>query len=192
MALWGLLSAKLPAAIRAEEIRLYEKYRPLEIAGKMTVAQAVEWWSKNLDLYEKSKLNWSDLELEVKEAIPARPGAKELFDLCEERKIPIVIVSAGIKDVIELWCEKFEVNPYKILSTKLFFDAKGYVCGWDKNSLVHALNKNEVGRELFAELGKTQPFSILIDDSLDDALWFSLPDVPRPRCWPVSGRARYS
>jgi hypothetical protein len=30
------------------------------------------------------------------------------------------------------------------------------------------------------------------DDSLDDALWFSLPDVPRPRCWPVSGRARYS
>lgn len=166
---WGLLSRKLPADIRNAEIELYKKYRPLEVAGKMTIADAIEWWSINLDYYEKSQLRWSDLALEVEEAIPARSGAKELFDLCKEKEMPAVIISAGIKDVIQLWCRKFNVRPEMIISTKLHFDAQGYIAGWDKNSLVHTLNKNEIGRKYLGPIQETRPYAILVGDSMDDA-----------------------
>lgn len=166
---WALLSGKMPVDIRAIELELYDRYRPLELAGKMTDSDAVFWWSANLDLYRGSGLKWSDLELEVEEAIPARPGAKELFSICEADAIPAAIVSAGIKDVIELWCRKFGVNADTIMSTRLYFDAEGYINGWDRDSLVHTLNKNAVGREYFGTMRKTRPNSILIGDSLDDA-----------------------
>lgn len=166
---WGLLSLKLPAEARNEEIELYDKFRPLEVAGKMTVEDALEWWSRNLDLYEKSKLKWSDLELEADEAIPARHGVKELFEICGEKNIPTIILSAGLKDVIELWCQKFSLRPEMILSTKLHFDAEGYICGWDRESLVHTLNKNEVGKKHLGDLQKKRPYAILIGDSMDDA-----------------------
>lgn len=166
---WDLLSRKLPKDIRNEEVELYKKYRPLEVAGKLTVEDAVRWWSTNLDYYKKSKLKWSDLALEVEEAIPARPGAIELFNICSKKEIPIIIVSAGIKDVIELWCEKFEIYPQIILSTNLYFDPDGYISGWDKGSLVHNLNKNTVCREYLKEVQKKRPYAILLGDSLDDA-----------------------
>ncbi|UMX47517.1 MAG: hypothetical protein L7H18_03655 [Candidatus Nealsonbacteria bacterium DGGOD1a] len=40
---WALLSRKLPEDIRNAEIELYKKYRPLEVAGKMTAEDAFEW-----------------------------------------------------------------------------------------------------------------------------------------------------
>ncbi len=166
---WGLMSRRMPAAIRAREVKLYEKYRPLEVAGKMTVEDAVDWWSTNLDLYEISRTKWSDLADEVEEAMPARPGATALFDLCAKKGIPAIILSAGIKDVIELWCNKFEVRPGMILSTKLCFDAKGFVCGWEKSSLVHTLNKLETGKKHLGDIQKARPHAILIGDSMDDA-----------------------
>jgi HAD superfamily hydrolase (TIGR01544 family) len=166
---WDLLSKKMPPDIRALEMALYKKYQPLEAVGKITVDDAIEWWSRNLDLYEKSKLKWSDLELEVEEAIPARPGAKDLFQLCDDKKIPAIIISAGLWDVIELWCKKFEVYPESILSTKLFFDEKGFICGWDKDSLVHIMNKKMIGKQYLHEMQKTRPFALLIGDSMDDA-----------------------
>ena len=166
---WGLLSRKLPKNIQLAEIELYKKYRPLELAGKMTVEDALEWWSVNLDYYQKSDLRWTDLEAEVEEAIPARKGAVDLFNASAEKEIPTVILSAGIKDVIELWCRKFKVRPEMILSTKLRFDERGFISGWDRDSLVHTLNKGEVGQKNLAALKQNRPHSILIGDSLDDA-----------------------
>ena len=166
---WGLLSRKLPPDVLSEEVELYNKFRPLEVSGKMTDGDAFEWWSKNLDLYGRSRLKFSDLAHEVEDAIPARPGAKELFGICEKKEIPAVIVSAGIKDVIELWCRKYEVRPEVILSTKLYFDAEGYICGWDKDSLVHTLNKKEMGKKFLDAMQKRRPRAILVGDSADDA-----------------------
>jgi hypothetical protein len=80
-----------------------------------------------------------------------------------------VILSAGIKDVIELWCEKFHVRPNMILSTKLHFNGRGFISGWDRDSLVHTLNKNETGKKHLGAIQKTRPYAILIGDSMDDA-----------------------
>lgn len=166
---WELMSRKMPADKRAEEIKRFKKYRPLEISGKMTEKDAIYWWSANLDLYKESSLKWSDLALEITETIPARQGAQELFDICHKKDIPAIIISAGIKNVIELWCDKFNINPQTILSTELNFDS-GYICGWNKDSLVHTFNKNEVGKEYLDKVHESRPLSILIGDSMDDAV----------------------
>ena len=166
---WQMMARHLPDSLKAEANRLYEKYRPLEIAGKMTTADAVAWWSSRLALDIQSGLKWSDLSREIEENMPARAGAKELFDVCAKKGIPTVIISAGLKDVIELWCQKFDIRPTLVLSTNLFFDEKGYVCGWDKDSLIHIFNKHEKGHKKLKTIRQSRPNVILVGDSLNDA-----------------------
>lgn len=168
-ATWKLLNKRLPLEKKAVATALYEKYRPLEIAGKMTAKDAADWWSSCLNLYRGSGLRWSDLAYEVESTIPIRPGVKELFETCAEKGIPTVIISAGIRDVIELWCQKFEIKPTIILSTNLYFNNEGYVCGWDKDSLIHVLNKHDTGHKELSKIRKDHPNTILIGDSIDDA-----------------------
>jgi len=166
---WKLLNKRLPAKAGATVAALYEKYRPLEISGKMTSADALAWWSSVLNLYTDRNLKWLDLAIEVEETIPIRPGAKNFFDICGRKNIPTVIISAGIKDVIELWCQKFEINPTRILSTNLHFDAEGYVCGWDRDSLIHNFNKREKGHNEIGALRQARPNTILVGDNIEDA-----------------------
>ncbi len=166
---WDLFTRKMPPEIRAEDNRLYDIYRPLEVAGKLTPEDAFKWWAANLDLFEKSRLKWIELVREIEEEIPARPGAGELFGVCEKEAIPTAIVSAGVRDVIGVWCQKFGIRPDAILSTKLYFDGDGYICGWNRDSLVHILNKNGAGRFYLGNVRKSHPHAILLGDSLDDA-----------------------
>jgi HAD superfamily hydrolase (TIGR01544 family) len=167
---WQMLHRHLPASLRIEATRLYEKYRPLEIAGRMTISDAIAWWTSRLDLDIRSGLKWSDLAREIEESMSARPGAKELFEICSQKGIPTIIISAGLRDVIELWCRKFEIKPTLVLSTNLRFDAKGYVCGWDKDSLIHIFNKREKGHQELGAIRQSRPNTILAGDSLDDAV----------------------
>lgn len=166
---WRILGAHLNEKTRLEFEKLYNKYRPLEIKNKMKLSDAAAWWTEVLNLYKESKLKLSDIMDDVEQKMPMRPGTKELFDVCDRKGIPAIIISAGIKDVIELWCRKFKIKPAVILSTNLFFDSEGFISGWDKKSLVHILNKKEKGHREITNIRKTRPNTILIGDSLNDA-----------------------
>jgi cytosolic 5'-nucleotidase 3 len=166
---WEILKTHLPIKGQKEYQRLYNKYRPLEVKNIMKLSDAVIWWEKILDLYKKNKLRWSDIANDVEKRMPIRPGTKELFDTCEKKGIPIIIISAGIKDVIGIWCQKFKIKPTLILSTNLNFDSDGYIKGWDKNSLIHVLNKKEKGHQEVSKMKKLRPNIFLIGDSIDDA-----------------------
>jgi len=169
IATWKLLNKRLPPEKKAVATALYEKYRPREIAGKMTAGDAADWWSSCLNLYQDDVLKWSDLIDEVENTIPIRPGVKEIFEICAKEEIPTIIISAGIKNVIDLWCQKFKIKPTIILSTELCFNGRGYVCGWDKDSLIHVLNKHEAVHQELSKTRKNRPNVILIGDSIDDA-----------------------
>lgn len=99
----------------------------------------------------------------------ARNETKEFFEICNQNKIPILIISAGVRDVIELWCQKLDLKPTLILSTDLIFDEKGYLSSWKKETLIHNLNKKERGHKEVSEVRKARPNIILLGDSLDDA-----------------------
>jgi hypothetical protein len=83
--------------------------------------------------------------------------------------IPTVILSAGILDVIEIWCKKYNVNPKLILSTALVVSNEGTVLGWDKSTLVHTLNKSEAKHPELEAIRSDRPNTLLIGDSLEDA-----------------------
>ena len=100
--------------------------------------------------------------------MPIRPGVKELFNICSKKNIPTIIISAGVRDVIEAWCQRFEIKPSIILSTNLFFDSDGIISGWDKKTLIHILNKKEKGHQEIKKIRKLRPNTILIGDSIKD------------------------
>jgi len=166
---WEILSSYLPEKAQKEYKELYNKYRPLEINSRITAREATVWGEKILNLYKENKLKYPDITNDIEKRMPIRPGVKELFNICEEKNIPIIIISAGIKDVIKTWCQKFEIKPTMIISTKLCFDSKRCIAGWEKDSFIHALNKKEKGRQKINVMKKLRPNTVLIGDSVDDA-----------------------
>lgn len=166
---WEILRTHLPKKAQEEYQRFYNKYRPLEVNNRMKISDAIIWWERILNLYKENKLKWSDIANDVEKRMPIRPCAKELFDICKQKGIPTIIISAGIRDVIEMWCQRFEIKPTVIMSTNLFFDSKGYIKGWDRKSLIHVLNKKEKGHQEISKMRKLRPNIILIGDSVDDA-----------------------
>jgi cytosolic 5'-nucleotidase 3 len=165
---WALLETHLPPSLQKKSLKLYNKYRPIEIAGKLSSGDAIFWWEEAFKILIKGKLKWSDIALDIEKQLSARTGTKEFFTICTKNNIPILIISAGVRDIIELWCQKLDLKPSLILSTDLIFDDKGYFISWKKESLIHVLNKKEMGHQEVNKIRGLRPNIILLGDSLDD------------------------
>lgn len=166
---WAIFGAHLTQKGRKKYKKAYDKYRPLEISNKMKLFHAVAWWEEMLALYRENKVEWRDILKDVRTKMSIRSGTRELFDVCSKKGIPTIIISAGTKNIIEAMFRRFSIKPTTILSTKLFFDSEGYMNGWDRNSLIHVLNKKEMGHTQISRIRKLRPKTILIGDSIQDA-----------------------
>ena len=166
---WRILNDHLPEHAQGVYHELFARYRVLEKNGTLQEDQAITWWSSMLDLFVEHRLDVADVERGFLSKATIRPGTKELFELCARHGIPTIILSAGIRDVIELWARAYDIQPTIILSTSLELDAQRRVCGWNKSSLVHTLNKKEIGHPELTRIRDTRRHAILIGDSLTDA-----------------------
>jgi HAD superfamily hydrolase (TIGR01544 family) len=167
---WGLLRRHLHPDFQGKYQEMFDFYRPREVSGEMTLIEALTWWERTLQLYVESQLKWEDIDSGVCERMPIRPFVKELFEVCERERVPVLIISAGLKNIIELWCQKHTLCPSKVISTQLIFSDNGYLKSWERESLVHPLNKKEKGLEEILKIKIERPNAILIGDSLQDAL----------------------
>lgn len=166
---WHILQRHLPPAGQEAYQGFYQKYRQLEIDGTMTHDDAREWWRGILGLYAQYKVNLNDAETDFLSAVVLRPGTKELLEQCSARGVPTAILSAGIKDVIEILLKYYDVQADPIVSTQLTTDEEGVITGWREDTLIHALNKHEVGHPGLEQIRAVRPNCILIGDSMDDA-----------------------
>jgi len=166
---WGALQELLSPEAKIEYSRFYKKYRKLEIENKLTNKDAATWASSILDLYASNGLRFSDIK-KVSEKIKIREHVRELFEACDKKEIPTIIISGGIKNVIELVCRRVKIRPILVLSSVLNFSKNGHICGWEKDSLVHMLNKKERGHKEIFDIKLARPKVMLIGDSLDDAI----------------------
>jgi cytosolic 5'-nucleotidase 3 len=166
---WAIFGTHLSPEGIIEYKKAYNKYRPMEIKNKMKLSDAISWWEEMLTLYKENKVKWQDIMKDVKMKMSIRPGAKELFDICAKKNISTIIISAGTKNIIEALFKRLGIKPTLVLSTKLFFDSKGYMKGWDRASLIHVLNKKEMGHTQISKIRKSRPKTILIGDSIQDA-----------------------
>jgi len=143
---------------------LFDHYYPKEMSTDLSYKERLkymeEWWSKHLELFIKYKINKQMIvEAVASGKIHLREGVKISFDLANEKNIPILILSAGLGDVIQEVLKHVGINHpnIHIISNFYKFDEIGDV------------NKNE--KDLPDEMLRTfgdRSNVILAGDSLSD------------------------
>lgn len=166
---WHILHEHLPEVGQARYQQQFEKYRALEIGGGMTQLDAVEWWSSILNLFVEYEISLGAVEAAFLDRASIRPGTAELFKLCADNKIPTVILSAGIREIIDIWCRQYMIKPSLVIATNLMVSDENKISGWQENTLVHVLNKSEATHPELQSIRADRPKVLLIGGSLDDA-----------------------
>jgi len=166
---WDVMDAIMPEEGVARHTAIYQSFRPIEVAGKLTQAIAAEKWTETLDLLTSYHMNIDDIEAAFLSVATLRPGAKDIFDTCKRIGIPTVILSSGIRNVIEIMAKHYDIHPDFILSNDLVIDESGHVSGWHRDSLIHVLNKHEMGHGELSKLRATHPNILLLGDVTADA-----------------------
>lgn len=166
---WNILRDHLPRQGQQYCEALFQAARPKELAGTMTEQDAVDWWSAVLDTYAEYRIDMNDVERDFLHRATIREGSREFFTLCRGAGIPIAILSAGVKDVIDLWSDHYDVQPTLTISTKLVLDEARKITGWQKDTLVHVLNKSEVDHPELHKIRSERPLAIVFGDGIGDA-----------------------
>jgi 5'-nucleotidase len=129
---------------------LYNKYRPLEISTELLLEEKskkmVEWWTLHYNLMVKSGINLDVIKDVIKRGkMEMRKGTLKLFDILNKNKIPFLIFSAGIGDVIKeyLKSKKLITDNVHIVSNFFTFDKNRKATGY-LTPMIHTFNKNEV------------------------------------------------
>mmetsp|Transcript_30034 Transcript_30034/g.69979 ORF Transcript_30034/g.69979 Transcript_30034/m.69979 type:complete len:879 (-) Transcript_30034:22-2658(-) len=136
---------------------LMEKYYPIEIDPHMSKEEKtphmVEWYSLVNHLLESQNLSRDDVRTAVCECqdFRLRSGVEELIALAANKGIPVVIVSAGLGNIIQEVVEQ-KIWPYtgqdrspwlnmRVLSNNLQWDPAGNHTGFSE-PLIHMYNKS--------------------------------------------------
>ncbi|XP_020340265.1 cytosolic 5'-nucleotidase 3 [Oncorhynchus kisutch] len=155
---------------------LLNTYYPIEIDSKRTAEEKlplmVEWWTKAHTLLVQQRIRKDLLKDMVKESdAMLREGYELFFDHLQEHRIPLLIFSAGLGDVLEEVIRQAGVfHPnVKVFSNYMDFDETGVLKAF-KGELIHIYNKREgalLNTGHFQEL-KSRHNVLLLGDSLGD------------------------
>lgn len=174
---WSVLASSdlVPEEYKSERDKLYDIYRPIEIDESMDFEKrshlVKEWFRLHIELFVKYRIEeklfeYAACDLRVMEF---RKGAREFLEFLHERRVPVIIISAGIGNFIEHFLKKNECyyDNIHVCSNKIIFK-DGIAIGVEDN-IIHSLNKNEV--ELpnsIKEKLKTRDKIILLGDQIGD------------------------
>ncbi|XP_039895000.1 7-methylguanosine phosphate-specific 5'-nucleotidase-like isoform X5 [Simochromis diagramma] len=155
---------------------LLNTYYPIEIDASRSAEEKlplmVEWWTKVHELLIQQKIRKDMLARAVKESSAMlREGYKVFFDHLAEHQVPLLILSAGVGDVLEEVIRQnhvFHPNVH-IISNYMDFDHTGVLQAF-KGQLIHTFNKREGALSHAAGLRELQgrPNVLLLGDSLGD------------------------
>lgn len=153
---------------------LYNYYRPIEIDSNISdeeKSQAMSnWWETNIDLFFEYGIKENGIKKGILNGdLKYREGAKEFLHEMKRLEIPVIIISAGIGNIIEEFL-KFE-NDYfdniHIVSNYINFE-NGHIKNL-KGDTIHALNKNIVKLDNTSkELLKNRKNILLLGDGVAD------------------------
>lgn len=149
---WGILSTGnfvSPEYIE-DRNRLYKKYRPIEIDETMDWEKKnkymIEWWNKHISLFIKYKLKEEVIKNAIKDVkiMRFRDGAIEMLKSFYKRNIPVIIISAGIGNFIELFLKLHGCYFDNIFIMANFIKFEEGIAVGIEDMVIHSLNKNEV------------------------------------------------
>ncbi|KAM9426124.1 7-methylguanosine phosphate-specific 5'-nucleotidase-like [Pholidichthys leucotaenia] len=156
--------------------KLLNTYYPIEIDASLSTEEKlplmVEWWTQVHELLIQQKIRKSLLAQAVKESsVMLRDGYKVFFDHLTEHQVPLLILSAGVGDVLEEVIRQncvFHPNVH-IIANYMDFDPSGVLQAF-KGQLIHTFNKREGALSHAASLRELRgrPNVLLLGDSLGD------------------------
>lgn len=173
---WGILAHanELGDEYTQRRTALYNKYRPIEIDVNMSDDEKSvfmeEWWRAHINLFYEYGLKEDNIKKSLKNGgLKYRVGAKEFLRKMYECRVPVIIVSAGIGNVIEEFL-KFENDMYSNISiVSNFIEFKNGIIKGIKGETIHALNKNIVKLDEYSKMKLENRTNILLlGDGLAD------------------------
>lgn len=155
---------------------LLNKYYPIEIDATLSpdekLPYMVEWWTKVHDLLIQQRIRKDMLAHAVRDSSAMlREGYRAFFDCLAEQRVPLLIFSAGVGDVLEELIRQnhvFHPNVH-IISNYMDFDHAGILQAF-KGQLIHSYNKRDGALSHATALRELhgRPNVLLLGDSLGD------------------------
>lgn len=167
---------QLPQYYFDEAKGLYNKYRPIEIDPYISVSEKTDamrdWMLAANDLLKGIEFDPSEIEeIVLASGNMLRDGTEEIFKKLHKAKVPVIIFSAGLGDMVEavLRCHNTFYDNVQIISNFLKYNGNK-LDGFKNNVLIHAYNKNECAltKSHLKILGNRQNV-LLMGDTIGDA-----------------------
>ncbi|KAI9020415.1 pyrimidine 5'-nucleotidase [Hyaloraphidium curvatum] len=166
-------SSAMTDELRRRTDDLYRLFYPIEVSHTVPQAEKVaameEWWIKAHEIIMESRMKKSDIvEMVRGTVVQFRGGTDRLMDLVEQLRIPMLVFSAGLANVIEEILRQHDLLPphLHIVSNQMLFSEDGTVCGFAE-PLIHVFNKSEAVLPDTMDV-ETRPNVLLLGDSLGD------------------------
>ncbi len=164
---------------------LYNYYRPIEINQNISLEQKsqemTKWWNSHINLFYEFGLKEENITNSFKKCtLKYRDGAKEFLKAMKKLYVPVIIMSAGIGNIIEEFLNR--ENDYydniKVLSNFILFE-NGLIKGIDGKA-IHTFNKNIIELDnVTKEKIKNRKNILLLGDGIGDLRMISEEDKER-------------
>ena len=153
------------------------KYRPIEKDYTITLEEKTkamqEWYEGCMDLYYKYKLTKEKLAKSIEKSdLIFRKDAKEFLQSMYENDVPVIILSAGIGNVIRQFLadNNCDFENIHIISNFIEFDENGNMKKFDNSKIIHTLNKtleNHLPEEWQEKIDEKE-WALLFGDLIED------------------------
>lgn len=156
--------------------KYYQKYGSIEFDYQINKDKRekyiIEWYDKCMDLYYQYGLTKDKLKKSIDNSqLILREGAKDFLFKLYRNNIPVIILSAGIGNVIEQCLKKEQCyyNNITIISNFIKFDENGNMIKFSDN-MIHSLNKNidKLSDYRLKEKIKEKEYRVVIGDLIED------------------------
>lgn len=173
---WDASGNILGEEFRKKSYELHKKYGPIELDYTISFEEKKnameEWYYESFKSYYTYGLTKEKLKESINNSnLIFRSGAKEFLYNMYKNNIPVIILSAGIGNVIEQFLQKNNCyyNNMNIISNFISFDKDGNI-EKHKGELIHTLNKTMDGHitEEFSEKIKDRAYRLLFGDVIED------------------------
>ena len=158
---------------------LYARYRPIEISQTISHRKKQkamrEWWMAALEMMQQYGLTEEMIEdIATQDFMRLRNSAIDFFNILADRDIPLLILSAGIGNVISkfLKIRSLLSSNVTITANKLIFDTHGAVTGFCE-PVIHSFNKARhasIPRSYVLLLGDTVEDAQMVNDADADSV----------------------
>ncbi len=149
---WGALCIydKLPESFYREVEDSYNKYRPIELDLDLKYAEKskeMQAWSQSSFqniINHSFKKEWLEEIADRHDFMEFRDGFVDFLKFTNQHNIPVIIISAGIGDIIKMFLDRNGCRFNNVFVVSNFFEYKNGIVSGLERDIIHTLNKSQI------------------------------------------------